>query len=339
MSWIDVKYINLIAYKFRNFRRKGNLFSFSCPYCGDSKHNLKKARGYIYQVKADYVYHCHKCGKHTSFRNFVKDHDEGLYRDYVKDCLIDSGIQPATKEVAYVGKKPVFKTNHLSSLEKISALPEEHFARSYVESRKIPSDLFDKLYFCKKFKSWVNSVVTDKFEDVSIDEPRLIIPFFNQAGELIGFQGRSLKTSSQLRYITIMLDDGGHKLYGLDRVDTKSTINVVEGPIDSMFLPNCIASAGGVLTTNLSYIDAPKEAFTVIYDNEPRSKFIVKKIESAIANGYRVCIWPECVVEKDLNDMVLAGKTLDSIQLIVADNTYAGLTAKLKLNLWKKVHK
>ena len=45
-------------------------------------------------------------------------------------------------------------------------------------------------------------------------------------------------------------------------------------------------------------------------------------------------IFPKEVLEKDLNDMVLAGR---DVQKLVESNTYSGLEAKLKLNEWKKV--
>ena len=62
-------------------------------------------------------------------------------------------------------------------------------------------------------------------------------------GEVFAYQGRAFG-SEQPKYITIKLDDNADKIYGLDRVDKTKTIFVVEGPIDSMFLDNCIAVAG-----------------------------------------------------------------------------------------------
>jgi len=45
-------------------------------------------------------------------------------------------------------------------------------------------------------------------------------------------------------------------------------------------------------------------------------------------------IWEKNVKQKDLNDMVLAGR---DVQRMVESNTYSGLEAKLKLVDWKKV--
>jgi hypothetical protein len=45
-------------------------------------------------------------------------------------------------------------------------------------------------------------------------------------------------------------------------------------------------------------------------------------------------IWPDTIVEKDINDMVLAGR---DVQSIVECNNYSGLEAKLKFTTWKKI--
>jgi len=71
-----------------------------------------------------------------------------------------------------------------------------------------------------------------------------------------------------------------------------------------------------------------------VFDNEPRNKEIVSKYIKAIDNGERVVIWPNNIVEKDINDMVMAGH---DVQNVVELNTYQGLEAKLKLTEWKKV--
>jgi len=78
----------------------------------------------------------------------------------------------------------------------------------------------------KLFKRWVNTLVT-KFDDVTYDEPRIIIPLIYE-NQLIGIQGRSLGPNS-VKYITIMLDEDAPKIYGLDEVDTENNSVKVTG--------------------------------------------------------------------------------------------------------------
>jgi hypothetical protein len=80
-----------------------------------------------------------------------------------------------------------------------------------------------------------------------------------------------------------------------------------------------------------------RDKLVIVYDNEPRSKDIVKKIERAIDTNYKVCIWPDNVEHKDINEMVLGGSTPSEVQYMIDQNTYSGLAAKMRLQQWKKI--
>ena len=71
-----------------------------------------------------------------------------------------------------------------------------------------------------------------------------------------------------------------------------------------------------------------------VFDNEPRNREIVERIDKTISRGDQVIIWPKQIVEKDINDMALAGHDIMSL---IQSNTYSGLKAKVKFNTWKKV--
>jgi hypothetical protein len=234
--------------------------------------------------------------------------------------------------------KPVFDDNPLKGLKKISQLPTEHPVKKWVAKRRIPAKSHYKLYLCLKFKKWVNSFYPDKFDKDSLerDEPRLLIPLFDEQGGMFGVQGRAFKKDS-VKYITIMLKEEMGRWYGLDTLNKNSTAYCVEGPIDSLFIDNGIASCGGDIVSELALLNMPKEDIVVVYDNEPRSVDTVKKIEKAIANEYPVCIWPDSVVEKDINDMVLVGYSPRTIRNMINDNTFTGLAATLRLSQWKKI--
>lgn len=346
-SWLDAKYVNLLSFRLRNFKKKSqNVWNFSCPVCGDSKTNKSKARGYVYGNKGALIFHCHNCNVSWPVPKLVHYLDQNLHAEYLKEKLMaDSGMaRPETPLEEFVKKMepPKFvKDTPLKQLKKVSQLKPDHVVKQYVSARRIPSNCHHKLFLCKGFKEWVNSVLPGKFElDENgnlNDEPRLIIPFIDREGNLFGFQGRSFRKNPNLRYITIMLNEDMPKIYGLDTLDPLNPNKyILEGPIDSMFIPNALASAGGDIVTDLPTVANPKE-FTVVYDNEPRNKDTVKKIEKAIDKNYKVCIWPTSVEQKDINDMVLAGYTPESVVDIIRSNTYKGLEAKLALQQWKKV--
>jgi hypothetical protein len=77
--------------------------------------------------------------------------------------------------------------------------------------------------------------------------------------------------------------------------------------------------------------------YIFVYDNEPRNKQIVSNMRKTIELGYKLCIWPDTIKEKDINEMVLAGTSSAAIQHIIDNNTYDGLMATMKLNQWSRV--
>ena len=109
---------------------------------------------------------------------------------------------------------------------------------------------------------------------------------------------------------------------------------VFEGPIDSIFILNSIATAGGDLISSIKGYD--KENMVIVYDNEPRSIETKRKIDKAIDFGYNVCIWPDYIQQKDINDMILSGIKTEQILDIINKNTFKGLKAKMKIIQWSK---
>ena len=331
MSFIDVKYIDLVSPQLLKYtKKKEGLYNFRCPYCGDSQKKKNKCRGYIFRVKNDYVYKCHNCGIGRTFTNFLKDQNKLLYQQYVMERYRDglTGKGSNTPNPVFEFDKPTFTKKDISiNLPRISELNTTHPAREYLNHRHI-KDL-DRFFYCSKFKEWTNSH-KHTYDDMRGDEPRIIIPLYTEDNKLFGFQGRSLAVQPFMRYITILLDETHPKLYGLERINRLRPVYVTEGPFDSTFLRNSIAMCGSDIHLGSIGISSP----VWVYDNEPRSPEIVRRIETAIATKQTVVIWPSDIHEKDINDMVLAGH---DVQSVVESNTYSGLEAHVKLNTWNKI--
>ena len=337
MDWIDQKYVGLISNRVERFKRIGaSTFNMRCPICGDSKRNKYKTRGYIMEKpKVGSIYYCHNCHVSISLLNFLKHLDGDLASQYSRERFLERNnddTRDKKPDITVIAKPKFIKESPLKNLKKISQLDYDHPVKKYVESRKIPPKFHHKLFYAPKFKAWVNTIIPEKFK-LENDEPRMIIPFIDSHDNLIGFTGRSFKKDG-LRYVSIMINDDHQKVYGLDNIDHKKKIIVVEGPIDSMFIDNAIAMAGSDLNLSELFPDINKENITIVYDNEPRNKQIVEKIEKAVDNQYPVCIWPDHIEQKDINDMVLAGL---NPQEIINSSTYSGLSAKMRLAAWKKI--
>ena len=323
MDLIDSKYVGLISSRLQKFKKvKPDLYNFRCPICGDSQKNKNKCRGYMYVVKNNTNFKCHNCGASLSLNNFIKKLDTTLHKQYTLEKFKEghTGRSFVVDEPEFKFKKPVFRKK--LDLPKAS---ENFFAKEYLEERKLNPE---KFYFTDKFKEWTNTK-KQTFDSTYRDEPRIIIPMYDRDKNLIGFQGRSL-THNSVKYITVMLEDSAPKIYGLDTIDEKLPVYVVEGPFDSTFINNSVALCGS--DGDLGYLEGSDTI--LVYDNEPRNREIVGRIERCIERNQKVVIWPSNIVEKDINDMVLAGHDVMSM---IKLNTYSGLEAKLKFNTWKKI--
>ena len=329
-SYIDLKFINEVSARLSQFKKKGDyLFNFRCPHCGDSKKNKTKARAYLYRVKNDMFFKCHNCSEGQSFSNFLKFIDNKKYEQYLLERY--KGSAPSTPQPKFTDFKPVFKeVDILDGLTPVSELNEDHPVKQYVLNRKIPESYHSKLFLCNKFMAFVNKTKPNTFGHTKGEHPRLIIPFYDNQDKVFAFQGRAFG-KEQPKYLTIKLDENKQKVYGLETVNLQEHVTIVEGPIDSMFLNNCLAAAGADLTLRIE-----PDNITYIFDNEPRNKEIIKRMYDVIEKDYNLVVWPDDMRHKDINDMILSGMSKAEVQTIISNNTFAQLEALTKLSYYKK---
>ena len=323
MDLVDSKYIGLVSSRLQKFKRvKDNLYNFRCPICGDSQTNKNKARGYIYQVKNNTNFKCHNCGASMSFNNLLKEIDVNLHKQYTLEKFKEghTGRNFVVEAPKFEFKKPIFKKS--INLPKAST---NSFANEYLIKRKIDPD---KFYYADKFMEWTNTQ-KQTFDTITRDESRIVIPMYDENKNLIGFQGRALGKSFT-KYITVMLNEESPKIYGLEKVDSTKPIYIVEGPFDSTFIQNAIAMCG----SDVDIGSFNWSNYIYVFDNEPRNREIVNRISKTIGRGNKIVIWPNNIIDKDINDMVLSGHDVMSV---VELNTYSTLEAKIKFNNWKKI--
>lgn len=336
MLWLEKKYMTLLSNRLESVKRSSNSWNFKCPHCNLITH---KRKAYVYEKKNVLQFHCHKCSVHERFKDFLRFMDESLYKDMMKEMLMEVDYVPKLNETQKFLDKlhgPKFISDSpLADLKRVSQLPLSHPCRKYVDSRMIPVKLHFRLFYCPKFYAWTNEMISGKFSEKALihDGPRLVIPFIDRSDLFYGYQGRALDSKDEIRYISILLDEDKPRVYGLDTVDFNKQYFCLEGPIDSMFVPNSLASAGGDIVSELSKLKSNKENAVILYDNEPRNKDTVKKLERAVTLGYKVVCWPENIAEKDVNAMILA--KMNPLE-IIKQNIYSGLEAKLRISTWKR---
>jgi transcription elongation factor Elf1 len=330
--FVDIEYVRRISPRLPLFKQKSPyLFNCRCPLCGDSKKNKFKARGYFYRKKDSIFFSCHNCGESYSIGVFLKKLDQTLYREYL--MAVYKEREPTTQEPDYseFRKHPVFKKK--INLPTIESLLEDHPAKQFLLNRKISRTKFVSLYYADNFLSFIDELIPGHGKNLKADQ-RIVIPFYDEKNTLLGVQARAI-SNSEIRYITIKLNEENRKLYGLDKVDFSKKIYIVEGPFDSMFLDNSIATMEGALHRVIKLLG--EHDYVFVSDNEPRNKQIVNHIKIAIDMGQNVCVWPRDIVEKDINDMINAGRSASEIQHIIDNNTFNNLRAKLEFDRWKKI--
>lgn len=272
----------------------------TCPYC--------ERDSFVYTFKDERMFLCHHCQRHLKYEK-VKWNANNNTDDVVNNSA-SHGISINYSSV-------------LRNCKKLLDLPSDHECVRYVRNRRIPDSVWTDLYYCDDFRE-VASPANVKVKKSA----RLILPFFDEDNNLFGLQGRSLD-GSEPRYITIMYKEDEEKIFGKHKVDMTKTFYCVEGPIDSLFLKNCVAMAGSDGLSN-KY----KTSAVMCLDNEPRNNQIVAKLEKHIDDGFKVVIWPDSIKQKDIYDMIQKGV---DVQHVVEHNTWAGLAAKIKFNSWKRV--
>ena len=335
-TYIDKKFIDLVSGQLRNFKwKQSGLANCSCAICGDSNKNKRKARGFFFQKKGDFFYMCHNCGFSSTLYNFLTHVSPTFAKEYAMERWKggETGNSNYVKPVQ-VFTPPVFNSN--GELQCINTLSENHPCVLFCKKRKIPKDKWSRLFYTDDFAKFANTL--DDSLELSKKEARLVIPFFDTSGNIIAAQGRLLeiKSNRDIRYMTIKADKSIDRLwYGISECDPSKRVYIVEGPLDSLFLPNAVAMVGA---SNFKiHPKIEKSDIVVALDNEPRNAEIVGLMERFINNGFPVCIWSDDVQQKDINDMVLAGRTTSQMATMIDGSVCSGMEAKLKMNFWKKV--
>ena len=349
----DLIYSARVAALMRNNKRVRNqLWNFSCPICGDSRKDKKKARGYLYNKKQKMWYKCHNCGTPPmSLGNFLKKVDEELFKEY-KQERFRTTVNEVRETDSNPNKQP-FKTSEtvlealdepavelLEKYPRVSLLGENHPCLKYVQERQIPKKHWSHLYFVKDLRRLALEIDPeryDKFQYINQPIPCLLLPFIDKSGNLQMIQGRNLRPDDKKRrYITLEVARDAKKIFGFDRLDINKTAYVFEGPIDSLFMDNGIATADSSLFKIDDLVTLRDKV--LVYDNEPRNKDICKLMMRSMERGYKVVIWQKDNPWKDVNDMVQKGGwSQNDLKDYLQNNHYSGGKLKLMINNWKQV--
>jgi|APSaa5957512535_1039671.scaffolds.fasta_scaffold01033_12 hypothetical protein len=337
---VDKQFLNLLSARLDRFKWKsGTLANCRCPFCGDSQKNKYKARGYFYTVKGKISFKCHNCEKATSLGGVIKHFDGQMFKQYIMERFSTGEKMSKKKEAVlpeYKGEAPVFQKKELidNMMDRVDRLPDDHMAVQLCKHRMIPGHQWKRLYHIDDVKALEQ--LSESYRDrITSNEPRLVLPFWTNTGKLFALTCRSYEPDAKLRYLMLKLDENIPLIYGSEIIDPKRHIYVVEGPIDSLFIDNCIAVAGSDFKKVRKILGT--ENSTLIFDNQPRNRDVLRQMREAANAGYSLFIWPDTVRSKDINDwFLLTGASKDAIMDIINENTFSGPAAVVNIENWNR---
>ena len=273
--------------------------SFAAPCCGDSAKDMNKKRGnIILEGKFRNMYKCHNCGTCMSMYNFFKKFGQGLSLraiDYVitnKATSFDSSYN---------------STNNIEVLYDTEIVDEYAIDREYFKNKC-------HLEECNILNNGNLYLINRKQYDFMRflyhrGKNLLFVLNLTNSGKIIGVQVRMLNkyTTGGSKYKTYKLS----KIYSMflheerdipDEVENLSMtfnifqvnytlpVTVVEGPMDSFLLKNCIAlcGAGHHLKIDMEY--------RYLFDDDKTGReHAIEKLNQ----GYNVFMWYK--LKQDLN--------------------------------------
>ena len=302
------------------------VYTFRCPLCGDSKKSKIKTRGYFYFFKNSYWFKCFNCDIALPLLKFIQQHYPELYRQN----LISSFNQKLNTKSVTELSLPI-KT-HSSLLRPCSSSLE---VLEFLSTRKIPKSFYQYIWVIDNVNELVAEVNLSGYNPLRQVYPRLVIPIQDQNNKLIGYVTRAVDSNDPIRYYNIRVNEGLF-LWGQQTVDKRKEVYILEGILDSSFIPNSLATLSAAsFQKALDFCDQNKITSRIlVFDNEPRNKQIHELVKKYINKGERVVLYLDFPFSgKDINDLILNNSNLDIVKEL-KQRTYQGLTAQLNYQRW-----
>ena len=343
---IKEKLEKILKSNFSNsYRRKIDVYpdrwNFCCPVCGDSFNDNRKKRGNLYLDSMSY--HCYNCGCHYGINSLLKRFNEELSND---DKVYVHEIQQNSKkfEKRYNGSKATSVTYQLLEqlaipktvffkVNKLISPYKNKFISDYLNSRKI--DIRKWKYFAYKEDTKelfiLNINKNDRIIGYQIRQldnrsnkpryltrslSRMYYEMFGKSVENI-VERLLLNINNSEKYINE--EDGIENivahldklsgLFNIMNIDITNQLTIVEGPIDSLMLENCIALQGATKMNN--YFDNVDNVRYLFDNDQVGRKHSIDKIK----NHKQVFLWDMYLNEircndkiKDINDLAKKDK-------------------------------
>lgn len=330
----------------RNYHKNVN---FACPYCGDSKTNPYRYRGYVWLNSL--MFTCFNCGTKKSFIKFCEDFSEDIeiedkiqiYNHIDNNSFSNQDITPtALNKLIDFDEWVNFMNNKNNSwLTNIEPVKPGSAVHNYLILNRYIHD-FTGIYQALFRKIRDKKVVWQTPVMINLNVSK-------SNNKLLGIQLRNLKSNDKRffkivefeelynymypknpidEYEAIPYNKASH-FYNILNVNFEREVTIFEGFIDSKFFPNSIGLVG--LNNDYDLINFLTQAeedlnLRFFYDNDVDGN---RKAAKLLDEGYSVFLWKKMIDEiskkyknslklekmlnqqKDLNDLVKFFKDSD----------------------------
>jgi len=267
--------------RYVSLKKAGKNLKGLCPF------HTEKTPSFIVSPEKQ-IYHCFGCGKGGNAISFLMDIEKITFIDAVRKVAFELGIKLPETSLEYDSDKKskydlYFEANRLakeffvSQMDKSANSP----AIAYLRERKLKKSTIKRFEIGIAPKKWDGFLKEQNQSTASLNiladlgiiqkkdkgdgyfdkfRNRLMFPFHNTSGRIVGFGGRRLDENDQPKYLNSpesVIYKKGEILYGLyqavQKIREKNIAILVEGYFDLLRLvdsgiENVVASSGTALT-------------------------------------------------------------------------------------------
>lgn len=304
-------------------------FTCRCPYCGDSKKDLKKRRFHLkYKNENSIYFNCFNCNISGTFIDlycFIKNiNKQEAYKQLRNNNLENLKIK-FKKSESIIKLKNI--ENNLEDFKYIlnDCLSLDDKPNGFIQTKlyNILKEFYDKRHIDKSFKLYIS--YDGEWKN------RIIIPVFDE-NRMIYFQGRAISDNTLPKYKNPQSEKSSI-IFNKNLFDKDKYIIISEGIIDAM----SVGSQGTVCfgaSIQESFIksleELTDEGIIIALDND---KTGIKNMLKLI-NIYKNCTY-FIMPFKDIKDLnqLKSEKNIDNIYDFIVHNSYDWIKAKVKLQL------
>ena len=328
---INVLYENIYKISYNKYNKS---YNGCCPICKEGNSWGKKKR--FYYIPDKELAYCHNCGYSKKALTFITEVTNKSLHEIINEVKeFDIEILPIEepKEVKKVIDKSLpedcINLSDISQIEYYKDNAVVKTALQLIKDRKLDKGI-------NKPKTFYISL-----KDV-VHKNRLILPFYDENDDIIFYQSRGLTKKDLFERPKYLSKVGAERsLYGMQNINSNlDNVFIFEGPIDSYFVENGLATCGITERSDKMFTSLQKEQINklnlyekvYVLDNQYCDKAALSKSIILADNNEKVFIWPKELKRfKDFNDICVAGNKDKIKPEFILKNTHSGLKAKLLL--------